>query len=107
MFVASQSDTCMRPFFEKVCSMVSLARIATLVEEVAAELKLPAKVVAATPGGDDRSYVEVIMTVAGCAEEPCRLMVGLHRSGSIEQLRNAIAETLREHPRLHDQNLHM
>jgi hypothetical protein len=52
--------------------MVSFEGIIALVDEAAAALRIPAKVVAATPGGDDRSYVEVIMTVESCAGEPCR-----------------------------------
>ena len=75
-------------------NMLSLDRITALVAQTAVELNIPAEVVAATPGGDDRSYVEVIMTIASCREEPCRLMVGLHREQSIDQLRRAIEAAL-------------
>jgi hypothetical protein len=85
--------------------MVSLNAISGLVSEAAASLKIPAQVVAATPAGRDSAYVEVIMTVVGCGEEPCHVLVGLHRDRPLDELRTTIEARLREHPRLHGRTL--
>ena len=81
--------------------MLSLEQIRTLVGETAADLHLPAEVVAATPAGHDSAYVEVLLSIAGCAREPCRLVVALDRSGTTADVRRVIETRLREHPELH------
>jgi hypothetical protein len=81
--------------------MLSRNRINTLVAETAALLDIPAIIVAATPGGHDTNYVEVILTVADCDETSCRLVVGLDRDQSDDDLRAVIGATLRDHPNLH------
>jgi hypothetical protein len=82
--------------------MLSRSRINTLVAEAAALLDIPAVVVATTPGGHDTHYVEVILTVTDCdADTSCRLVVGLDRDKTDEELRGAIAASLRNHPDLH------
>ena len=81
--------------------MLSRDRLNTLVAETAAQLDIPAVLVAATPGGHDTNYVEVILTVADCDDPSCRLVVGLDRDQSDEDLRAVIGASLRDHPSLH------
>jgi len=81
--------------------MLTLDQIKNLVDEATSDLELPAKVVAATPGGHDSAYVEVFMSIGGCAQEPGRLVVGIDRSGTAPEVRRVIEARLLEHPQLH------
>jgi hypothetical protein len=81
--------------------MLTLEQVRTLVEDTAAALRIPIQVVGATAGGHDSDYVEVFLSIAECTHEPCRLVVGLDRSGSDSDVRRAVEARLREHPDLH------
>jgi len=54
------------------------------------------EIVGAVAKGDS-GYTEVLMTVRGCRQEPCQIMIGLNRDTSESEFRKAIHERLREH----------
>ena len=81
--------------------MLTLEQIRTLVEDTAAALQIQMQVVGATAGGHDSDYVEVFLSIADCAREPCRLVVGIDRGGSLVDVQRAVELRLREHPELH------
>ena len=54
--------------------------------------------VASSEGGSDR--IELLITIAGCHNEPCRFLINLPRSGVVEleaELRSKLREALRNH----------
>ena len=81
--------------------MLPLDQIEELVQAMIEDLRIPAEVVAATPGGHDSSYVEVLLSIADCTRPPCRLVVGLDRSRTRHEIRQVVEQRLREHPELH------
>jgi hypothetical protein len=58
---------------------------------------LPLRVVGAVLGGRGSDYVEVLVTIEGCASEPCQLAVGVFRNTSEEHLTKEITLQLRRH----------
>ena len=82
--------------------MLSLERVISLVSEAAEEFERPRhRVIATTPAGRDGAYIEVIVSVADCPREPCRLLVGLQRDKPPHEVREDIVARLREHSELH------
>ena len=67
-----------------------------LAEEVAHDRFPSLQVVAAVVEGES-GYTEVLMTVRGCREEPCQIMIGLSRDASASDFRAAIAKRVAEH----------
>jgi hypothetical protein len=51
----------------------------------------------AVSGGEDSDYVEILLTVSGCASEPCQLTIGVFRNVSAEDLSLEIETQLRRH----------
>jgi hypothetical protein len=47
------------------------------------------------------NYTEVIVDIAGCRAEPCRLSVGVFRDASEDTVRREIAQQLERHVREH------
>ena len=74
--------------------VADVTRIAT---EVARQRSLPLDVMGAVSGGGDSDYVEILLTVSGCASEPCQLTIGVFRNVSAEDLSSAIETQLRRH----------
>jgi hypothetical protein len=74
--------------------VADVTRIAT---EVARERSLPLAVMGAVSGGGDSDYVEILLTVSGCASAPCQLTIGVFRNVSAEDLSLAIETQLRRH----------
>ena len=58
---------------------VNLDDITTLSRQVALERGRGLSVVAVTKVGDDSDRVEVLVTIGGCHEEPCRFVVNVSR----------------------------
>jgi hypothetical protein len=81
--------------------MLSRDRINALAAQAAALLDVPAEVVANAPGGHDTHYVEVILTVVGSEDTPCRVVVRLDRDQSDSEIRAAATAGLLEYPNLH------
>jgi hypothetical protein len=51
----------------------------------------------ATEGGS--SYAEIIVTIANCHEEPCRLSIGVQRDLSEAAFRREFSDSIRSHVR--------
>jgi len=60
---------------------LSIDAVTTLSRDVAAEYDSRLEVVGVTSTAGDNSRVEVLVTVRGCHQEPCVLMVNLTRQG--------------------------
>lgn len=76
---------------------LSLTDVQRIAAEVAQREEPALQVMAATRGGSDSSYTEVILTVHGCRAEPCQFMVGVSRDVSEDQCRSAVEQSLRRH----------
>jgi hypothetical protein len=69
--------------------------------DVARELDDAVEVVAAVPTTGDSAYTEVVLTIRGCQDEPCVVVVGVSRDASESSIRVAVAEQMRGHLRDH------
>ena len=65
--------------------------------EVARERDDRLKVEAAIPAEGDSAYTEIILTIRGCQDDPCLLMIGVSRDAAEASVRATIEERLREH----------
>lgn len=75
---------------------LKLADVRRIASEVAQNQFPSLEIVAAVAEGES-GYTEVLMTVRGCRQEPCQIMIGLSRDASESEFRAAIGERLREH----------
>ena len=77
--------------------MLDLANVKQIAADVAQTEDPRLEVVAASTTEGGSSYAEVTVTINGCREEPCRIIVGVDRSGDDRTVRDAFASRLREH----------
>jgi hypothetical protein len=75
---------------------LKLADVRRIATEVAQDQFSSLEIVAAVAEGES-GYTEVLMTVRGCRQEPCQIMIGLSRDASESEFRAAIGERVREH----------
>ncbi len=61
----------------------------------------PFEVVAVTTGQGEGRYAEIILTIKGCRQDPCTVLLGVLREQTEDELRAAIADKLREHAASH------
>jgi hypothetical protein len=47
------------------------------------------------------NYVEILLGIRGCDEEPCRVTVGVDRLASLDDMRAAIRKSTQHHLRHH------
>ena len=73
---------------------LSIGDVTTLSRDVAAEYDSRLEVVGVTSTAGDSSRVELLVTVRGCHQEPCVLLVNLTRQGQ-EVFERDLRETLR------------
>jgi len=81
---------------------LSIDAVTTLSRDVAAEYDSRLEVIGVTSTAGDSSRVEVFVTVRGCHQEPCVLMVNLTRHGQEafeRDLREMLQRTLLAHTR--------
>lgn len=76
---------------------LNLSDVKRIASDVVRTERPDLEVVSATTAEGGSAYTEVTMTIRGCRQEPCRIVVGADRSGSEPALRSAIAARLREH----------
>ena len=76
---------------------MTISDVQRIAIEVARKLDDRLKVEAAIPAGGDSAYTEIILTIRGCQDDPCLLMIGVSRDASESSIRTAVAEHLREH----------
>jgi hypothetical protein len=82
---------------EKRHMRLELAEVKRIAEEVARTEDPSVEVVGATTAEGGSAYTELTVTLHGCREEPCRIVIGADRSGGESALRDAFASRLREH----------
>jgi hypothetical protein len=80
---------------------INLDEVTSISRDVASQLDQRLKVVSVstTEGGGDR--VEVLVTVAGCHQEPCLHLLNVSRVGTEaleEQIRATLQRSLKAHP---------
>jgi hypothetical protein len=72
-------------------------RVDTLAREIDSRL-----IVIGVVGAKGRSnYVEVLLAIRGCADEPCRLTIGVSRIASLEEMRMTIRKPVEAYLRRH------
>ena len=76
---------------------VALADVKRITTDVARTENPALEVVSASTAEGGSAYAEITVTIRGCREEPCRIVVGVDRSGDEGALRTAFASRLREH----------
>jgi len=79
-----------------------LSDVRRIAAEVARQQDAALEVVSATPTGESSTYAEVILTIRGCRQEPCRVLLGVSRDASEGEVRRDIAARLREHLAEHE-----
>ncbi|HJZ75735.1 MAG TPA: hypothetical protein VKE51_28575 [Vicinamibacterales bacterium] len=75
---------------------LELAEVRRIAEDVVRTEDPALEVIAATTEGG-AAYTEVTVTIRGCEEGPCRLVIGADRGASESALRSSIASRLRDH----------
>jgi hypothetical protein len=86
---------------------LSINELTSMVSEVATEVAPSVEVLGILGAQHDTSYVEVLLGVRECDVEPCRIMVGLDRNMSRDDLRAALRQPIlaylrkRQEERLH------
>jgi hypothetical protein len=76
---------------------LSLSEVTRIATDVVRAERPDLEVVSATTAEGGSAYTEVMMTIRGCREEPCRIVIGADRSNGEPALRTEIATRLREH----------
>ena len=79
----------------------TLKEVRQIASEVARQENPALEVISAISAGDRSAYTEVMLTVRGCRVEPCRVLIGVSRSASEVELRQALADRLRAHAAEH------
>ena len=84
---------------------LSQEEIATITRDVLQQYAQPLELVGlmASEGGSGR--VELMITIAGCHDAPCRLLLNLSRASKAE-LENELRDTLQEQLRAHQPQPH-
>src|SRR5262249_59038291 len=80
---------------------MKLSDVGRIAAEVAQQLNANLDVVATLPSEESTSYGEVLLTVRGCAREPCRVVVSVRRNDSELHVREALTDALRKHLKQH------
>ena len=76
---------------------LDLKTVAGIAAEIARAEDPRLQVVGVSPGEGGGSYTEIMMVIAGCRTEPCKISLGVFREASEASLRAAIAEKLHAH----------
>jgi len=79
---------------------LTLSDVRRIVADVARQQTPTLEVVAARAEADS-PYTEVILTVRGCAADPCQIVMGVSRGSSESAFRNTVREHLQEHLQAH------
>ena len=76
---------------------LELAEVRRIAEDVVRKEDPALEVIEATTAEGGAAYTEVTLTIRGCEEEPCRLVIGISRDAGESALRSTIVSRLREH----------
>jgi len=80
---------------------MTLTDVQSIAVDVAREQDDRLVVVGAVPAAGESAYTELVLTIRGCQDDPCVLVIGVSRDASELSIRNAVAEHLREHLHTH------
>lgn len=80
---------------------LDVAEVTRVATEAARQTSTDLEVVGVTLGAGGAEYVEVILNIRGCHQEPCQVALGVFRNHTVPALHNEIATKLREHLREH------
>ena len=72
-----------------------------MADEVVNDLDPSVHVVAAT-GKSGTDYTEIVLSVHGCRQEPCTMVLGVSRNMPDQAFRTAVADSFRRHREQHD-----
>jgi hypothetical protein len=84
-----------------MAEMITLSEVGRIAQEVAQRLSANLDVVATMPTGESGKYSEVLLTVRGCSQEPCRVMVSVRRDEPEHHIRAVLADALQKHVNQH------
>jgi hypothetical protein len=76
---------------------MKLKEVGRIAAEVAQQLNANLDVVATLPSEESTTYSEVLLTVRGCASEPCRVVLSVRRDEPEGRVRAALTDALRKH----------
>ena len=76
---------------------LALLDVHRIANEVANQESQRIEVIAATPGESDTSYAEIVLTISGCRDEPCLIMIGVSRDATEAQVRLLLRDSFRRH----------
>ena len=74
---------------------LTLDDVERIAADVARAMRPTLDVVGVT--GSEEAYAEVLLTIRGCQEEPCRVLLGVNRESSESDCRHDIEARLRQH----------
>jgi hypothetical protein len=80
-----------------IVEQLTLDTIRRIAEEVAREHAPPLRVVGTVLTSSGSQYIEIVLRIEGCHQEPCLLSLGIIRNTDVEGLRTLIEEQLRRH----------
>ncbi len=75
----------------------TLDEVAAIARDVGRGQEPALDVVAVTGREGGGESAEVILTVRGCQQDPCTVVVGVDRTGTVEHLRENLTMSLRRH----------
>ena len=76
---------------------VNLSEVVRIARDAARQQSLPVEGAGAVAGGADGRYVEILVSIDGCASEPCQVEVGVFRDVPEARLRQEIGARLRQY----------
>ena len=77
--------------------VIALNEVVSQIKAVLAEEHSALEVIGVSGSEGSGEYVEVVLSIRGCHQEPCRLLIGLQRTPRESSLREEIREKLRDH----------
>jgi len=80
---------------------LNASSITQITRDIVRDHGLPLDVIGVVLGGGDSDYVEILMNIEGCSDEPCQLSVGVFRDCSEAVLTHDIAVELFKHLKEH------
>jgi hypothetical protein len=82
-------------------SQFDVEGVSRIAQEAAREQSAAVKVVGVVLGAGSGDYVEILVTIEGCAAEPCQFSLGVFRNSSEAAVKHAFSEQLRRHLEQH------
>jgi len=87
------------PITEEAPVPLDLINARRLATEVVEATDTSLKVVGAVTAEGGSNYTEIMLSIANCHDEPCRISIGVERDVSEAAFREAVGEQVRRHIR--------